>query len=304
MVFDLTILGSASAIPTKERFPSAQLLNMHGRLFLIDCGEGAQIQLIRAGIGLQKIHSIFISHLHGDHFFGLPGLMSSMHLVGRKEPLIIYAPPELESLIIPAVTHSHNNPGFDILFRALDMENEETLLNEGSFRVSTVQLKHGLPAKGFLFAEKPAERNIKKDFVKEYQPDIEKIKAVKAGADYLDAEGRLHKNSDITLDPPAPRAYAYCSDTAYLKSLADDIQAATTLYHEASYMEQDATLAEERLHSTAAQAATVAKDASCKKLILGHFSARYKNLDLLLEEAKAIFPNTILAEDLLKVHIE
>ena len=303
MMFDVTILGSASAIPTKKRFPSAQLINMLGHLFLVDCGEGAQMQLIRSGTGLQKIERIFISHLHGDHFFGLPGLITSMHLTGRTEPLHVYADNELPGIINPVINYSHKNLGFEIVFHELILEKSELLFENDNLLIKSIPLQHGINTWGFIFEEKEKARNIDKGFVQKYNPDIDDIKAIKAGADFVDKTGEIHSNEKITRTPEPPRIYGYCSDTQYFDELAAQVKSVTTLYHEASFMESDKELAKERNHSTAAQAASTAYNANCKKLILGHFSARYKALDGLLQEAKHIFPNTYLAEDFCKFDI-
>ncbi len=303
MTFDVTILGSSSAIPTRERFPSAQLINYRGRFFLMDCGEGAQLRLARTGVGLQKIEKIFISHLHGDHFFGLPGLLSSMHLVGREKSLDIYAASNLRKLVMPLVYYSHDQLGFNINFHNLNEKQEETVYEDDLILIRTVFLEHGLSAWGFVFQEKEKERNIRKDFVKKYQPEISEIRAIKKGADYKDRQGKLHHNKHITIDPPEPRGYAYCSDTRYFPGLARAIKPANTLYHEASYKNDEEELAARRNHSTSAQAATIAKKAGCKKLILGHFSARYRNLDELLQQAREIFPESYAAADLEKFTI-
>lgn len=303
MMFNITILGSASAIPTKKRFPSAQLINMLGHLFLVDCGEGTQLQLIRSGTGLQKIERIFISHLHGDHFFGLPGLITSMHLTGRTEPLHVYADNELPGIIDPVINYSHKNLGFEIVFHALTPGKSELLFENDNLLIKSIPLLHGINTWGFIFEEKEKARNIDKGFVQKYDPDIDDIKAIKAGADFVDKKGEIHPNEIITRKPQPPRIYGYCSDTRYFDALADQIKYVTTLYHEASFMEADKILAEERNHSTSSQAADIARKTNCRKLILGHFSARYKTLDNLLDEAQQIFPNTYLAEDLCKFDV-
>lgn len=304
MIFDITILGSSSAFPTKKRFPSAQLLHMHGRLFLIDCGEGAQIQLIKAGVGLPKIDKIFISHLHGDHFYGLPGLISSMHLSGREKPLLIYSDPALKEILSPMVDIHHKDLRFEIVFKPLLPGENQVIYEEDSFTVQSFPLDHGLNSWGFMFSEKERPRNIRKDFVEKYNPDIPAIKSIKRGHNYIDAEGNEIKNSAITKDPVPARAYSYCSDTRYFEKLPDYIAGTTTLYHEASYLETDRDLADSRSHSTAYDAAKVAKTAQCKKLILGHFSARYRKMEAFLEEAQMLFPNTYLAEDLMSLEVE
>ena len=302
-MFNVTVLGSASAIPTKKRFPSAQLINMLGHLFLVDCGEGTQIQLIRSATGLQKIERLFISHLHGDHFFGIPGLISSMHLTGRTKPLHIYADKDLPGIIKPVINYSHQDINFEIIFHTLTPEKSEILFENDLLRIKSFPLKHGLNTWGYIFEEKEKLRNIDKGFVEEYAPDIDDIKAIKEGADFVDETGKLHSNEAITYDPQQTRIYGYCSDTRFFDELPHRLKSVTTLYHEASFMETDRELALNRNHSTAIQAATVAKSTSCRKLILGHFSARYKTLDLLHEEAKQVFPHTFLAEDLQTIDI-
>lgn len=304
MIFEVTILGSASAIPTRNRFPSAQLVHLPGRLFLIDCGEGTQIQLIKEGVGLQKIDRIFISHMHGDHFYGLPGLLSSMHLSGRTQPLWIYADSNLEPLVMPLVQHSHQAFGFDIHFIVLNSNQPKTIYDDDQLRIIAFPLKHGVDTHGFMFQEKPKLRNIDKTFVEQFQPSIADIRAIKQGHDYVDNTGRVFNNQTITKEPPPPRAYAYCSDTAYFNKLPEYIQPATTLYHEASYLQKDVALAHQRNHSTVKEAATVAAHAAVKKLIIGHFSARYNNTADIFKEATEIFPHTFIAEDLMKIEIE
>lgn len=304
MIFEVTILGSASAIPTRKRFPSAQLVHLPGRLFLIDCGEGTQIQLIKEGIGLQKIDRIFISHMHGDHFYGLPGLLSSMHLSGRTQPLWIYGDANLEPLVMPLVQHSHQQLGFAIQFIILDMKQPKEIYADNECRILAIPLNHGIDTYGFIFQEQPRLRNIDKAFVAQYQPSIADMQAIKLGHDYVDKAGQVIENKAITKAPPAPRAYAYCSDTAYFDKLPEYIQAATTLYHEASFLQKDVDLAHQRNHSTVKEAAAVAAKANVKKLIVGHFSARYKDTADILHEATGIFPHTVIAEDLMKITIE
>lgn len=298
MIFEVTILGSASAIPDRTRYPSAQLLNLHGRLFLVDCGEGTQLQLIKLSIGLQKIENIFISHLHGDHFFGLPGLISSMHLVGREQPLHIYADSDLKQLLLPILLQSHFQLSFDVVYHELNPSEEEILITAEDYSVRTVLLDHGINTWGFVFEEVQKERNISKEFVSRYQPSVEQIKQIKKGTDYQGPDGKVIPNDEITIEPPEPRSYAYCSDTRYFQDLAGKISPASTLYHEASYLEEDKDLAEKRNHATAGQAAVTAKNAGCGKLITGHFSARYRNIDKFVNEMREIFENSHPAEDL------
>jgi ribonuclease Z len=293
----LTILGSSSALPTSERFPSAHVINAHERLFLIDCGEGAQMQLRRNHIRFGKINHIFISHLHGDHVFGLYGLLSTFSLMGRTSPLNLYAPENYDQIL-----HSHLNDfdihlNYSINFMPLAGKDPVKILDDKYITVTSFPLKHRVPSFGFLFREKEADRKFIKECIARYEIPIALIQGIKKGNDFVTTDGTIIKNKDITLPPPEPLSYAYCSDTGYFKRLASFVKDVTLLYHEATFDKDKNDLAEMTGHSTTISAAKVAKESNVRALIIGHFSARYKNITSLVDEAKTIFPATFAAED-------
>jgi ribonuclease Z len=297
MTFSLTILGSNSAIPTLTRNPSAHLLNVNERLFLIDCAEGTQLQIRRFHVHFQRIRRIFISHLHGDHFFGLIGLLNSLHLLGRKEELHLYGPPILKEIIDLQLRASKTTLIYPLFFHPLTFDGYEMIYEDEYVTVHSFPLLHSIPTCGFIFREKSASRKIRKEVIAGMKIPVTEMKNLKNGDDYMDDDGRIYRNEELTLDPPAPRSYVYCSDTAYTETVIPWIQQCDLLYHEATFMNDMAGIAKEKWHSTTIEAANLAKKAGVKKLLIGHFSARYDELQLLLEEARSIFPETILAED-------
>jgi len=293
--FNLTILGSSSATPTSERNPTAQLLSHGEKLFLIDCGEGTQVSLRRMHIHFQRIKHIFISHLHGDHFYGLIGLISSMHLLGRTKPLFVYGPPMLLEILDMQLKASLTTLLYQLEFRPTQAKKPEVLFEDDLITVSSFPMLHRIPTTGFLFQEKPYERKIRRDVIELLKIPVHLLPKIKAGADFVDTEGTVHPNSIITLEPPAPRTYAFCSDTAYFEDIIPVIKGADLLYHETTFMNNRHVNAAEKFHSTTGQAATIAKKAGVKKLLIGHYSARYDELQPLLDEACAVFPETRLA---------
>ena len=297
MKFELTILGCSSATPTSNRFPSAQVLNISEHFFLIDCGEGAQIQLRRFSFKIQRINHIFISHLHGDHYFGLMGLLSSMHLLGRKKPVHLYAHANLREIINIQLKSSDTRLNYELIFHPLAYEKSEIILDEKTFTVETILLNHRIPCCGFLFREKPRERSIVKSKIKEFEIPVSFIPAIKNGEDFLTLDGRRIPNNEITLEPPPPRSFAYCSDTCYDERLLAQISEVDLLYHEATFLHEMLERAKETYHTTALQAGTLALKANVKQLIIGHYSARYKNPLPLLKEAQSVFPATLLGEE-------
>jgi ribonuclease Z len=293
--FSITVLGNGSAVPTAWQNPSAQIVQYHQRRFLVDCGEGTQMQMIKYKISRKNLSLIFISHLHGDHYFGLVALISSMHLYGREQPLHVYGPEPLHRILRLQFEASDTKLRFPLLFHPLQQPG--ILYTDKSLSISCFPLKHQIPAWGFLFREKPKERNLLKSFVEKYHPGIEQMHRIKQGADYHLPDGTLLPNARITLPPPAPRSYAYCSDTVYDESLIPYLQGVDLLYHESTFDDTMATLASEKYHSTARQAATMAAKAGVKKLLLGHYSARYSSPEPLLQEAREVFPNTLLSRE-------
>jgi ribonuclease Z len=297
VVFNVTILGSNSAIPTLKRNPTAHLVNHNERFFLIDCAEGTQLQLRRSQIRIQRINHIFISHLHGDHFFGLIGLVSSMHLLGRSKELHVYGPPQLQEIIDIQLKASQTDLIYPLTFHTINPDTHEIIYEDDKLVISTIPMNHRIPTCGFLFKEKKGKRRLRKQFIKEMKIPVDQLINIKDGADFTTQAGKIFKNAEITDSPDAPRSYAYCSDTAYHESVIPIIQNVSLLYHEATFMQEKAEVAAEKFHSTAIDAATIALKSGAEKLIIGHFSTRYENIDKLLEEAKTVFPNTEAAFD-------
>jgi ribonuclease Z len=297
MPFHLTILGSSSALPTSERFPSAHVLNVHERLFLIDCGEGTQMQMRRNRIRFSKINHVFISHLHGDHVFGLYGLLSSYSLMGRQGPLNLYAPENYRDILFSHLKDFDIHLNFEIEFIPLSGKDPVKILDERYLTVTSFPLDHRIPAFGFLFREKPHDRNIIKEAIEKYNIPAVRMQAIKKGEDFITDDGRLISNGDITLPGPEPLSYAYCSDTRYFSRLSSFVKDVDLLYHEATFDSELEGLAQKTGHSTTADAARVALEAGAKALIIGHFSSRYKDVESLAEEAGKIFPRTFPAID-------
>jgi ribonuclease Z len=293
----LTILGSSSALPTSERYPSAHVLNAHERLFLIDCGEGTQMQLRRNRIRFAKINHIFISHLHGDHVFGLYGLLSTLSLMGRVNPLHLYAPENYHRILLSHLQDFDIHLSFKIEFIPLSGKDPVQILDDRYITVTSFPLKHRVPAFGFLFREKEADRNIISECIEKYRIPFVRIPAIKKGEDFVSADGTVIKNEELTLPPPEPLSYAYCSDTKYFKKLSSYVKGVSLLYHESTFDKSKTALAAATGHSTTLDAARTALEAGAGCLVIGHFSARYKNISPLVDEAQTIFSNTLPAID-------
>jgi ribonuclease Z len=293
----LTILGSSSALPTSGRYPSAHVLNAHERLFLIDCGEGTQMQLRKTRTRFAKINHIFISHLHGDHIFGLYGLLSTFSLMGRTNSVHLYAPENYDKILKSHLSDFDITLNFEIDFIPLSGNEPAKILDDKYLTVTSFPLKHRIPAYGFLFREKIAERNIIKESIEMFKIPQVRISAIKKGADFITTDGTIIKNTEITLPPPEPLSYAYCSDTKYFKRLASFVKNVTLLYHEATFDKTKDDLAEMTGHSTTIDAAKTALDAGAGTLLIGHFSARYKEVAPLVDEARTIFRETYPAID-------
>lgn len=296
MSFNLTILGCNSAMPTLQRFSTAQVLNVHERFFLIDCGEGTQIQLRRNKIQISKINHIFISHIHGDHYFGIFGLLSTMHMLDRKAPLHIYSHPYLHAILEAQMRYSEPFT-YQVEFHSLNLKEKELLYEDNVITVESFPLKHRVPVCGFLFKEKQKPNTIIKDAIAKYKIPLESIKDIKNGADFTTEDGEIIPNALLTLAPIKPRSYAFCTDTLYQERIVPFIQNVDLLYHEATYTDQHAQLAKKTYHCTARQAAKIAKLAEVGKLLIGHYSSRYKDTKELVEEARQEFPNTEATED-------
>jgi ribonuclease Z len=293
----VTILGCHSASPHENKNPTAQLLDIKGHRFLIDCAEGTQVQLRKAKVSFVHIKHIFISHVHGDHFYGLPGLVSSFRLLGREAPLHIYGPKGIKEVISLMLKLANSWTNFPLHFHELSSNESEVIFEDENVEVRTIPLKHRVYTNGFLFQEKLGKRHINKEAIRAKDIDKSQFHLLQAGKDVADNSGKLIQNSSLTLDPEKPKKYAYCSDTAYNPSVVPLIEGVDMLYHESTFLEQHAHLAARTGHSTAQQAATIARDARVGRLILGHYSSRYKDLTPFVEEAKAIFPDIVLASD-------
>jgi len=297
MPFELTILGSNSALPTSDRYPTAQVLNVLGRFFLIDCGEGTQIQLRRNKIGFSKIKHIFISHLHGDHYYGLIGLISTLNLLGLKTDIHIYSPSELKSLLQPQIDFIKGGMNVNLVFHPLNFKKPQQIFADKRVEVFSFPLKHSISTCGFLFREVQKPANIKREAVQEYNIPIAKIKEIKAGADFVTSEGEVISNDKLTSPSTKARSYAFCTDTALHLPIIDVIKDVDLLYHEATFLEAMRDFAIKTLHSTAIDAANMAKQAHAKKLLIGHFSARYNDIRLFEKEAQSVFENTEAARE-------
>ncbi|TAH43073.1 MAG: ribonuclease Z [Bacteroidetes bacterium] len=295
MIFEISILGSSSATPIYQRHPTAQVVKIHERIFLVDCGEGTLIQMNRFKIRFHKINHIFISHLHGDHYLGLLGLISTMHLQGRTNELHIYCQKELKEIVDIQLKYSETTLRYPIIYHFLDAEKDELIYSDDDLEVHSISLKHRIPCTGFLFREKPRLRKLVKSMLAQFSIPLSAYDRLKNGEDYISETGKLIANADLTTNPRIPRSYAFCSDTIYDERLISIVKNVDLLYHEATFMNDKSERAAETFHSTAEQAAQIASKAEVKRLIIGHFSARYKNLYPLLEEAKAIYPNVTLA---------
>ncbi len=290
----VTILGNNSALPAFGRHPSAQAVSVYGELLLIDCGEGTQIQMQRYGLRWRSMHHIFISHLHGDHYFGLPGLLNSMSLLGRTAPLHLYAPADLKPIIDSILTVADTILSYPLYFHPLP-EGVALLADDPSFSVTCFPVEHRIQCHGFLVERKTRGRKLLLEKCNEYGIPAAYYEYLKRGEDYERKDGFLVKNEWVTENGPAVKRYAYCADTLFTDSFLPVILGADTIYHECTYLEKDAAKAVARHHSTAAQAAQIAKLANAKQLILGHFSSKYKELEPFQEEASAIFPNVFVS---------
>lgn len=298
MPFELTILGSNSALPISNRYPTAQVLNVLGRFFLIDCGEGTQMQLRRNKISFSKIDHILISHTHGDHIFGLIGLISTMVLLGRKKDLHIYSHSELQRYIQYQLDFLYQQEvPFRLVFHPLSFKSPQTIFQDKKVTITSFPLKHRIATCGFLFQEMAKLPNLRKEKIDEYKIPIRDRQKIKEGADFISSDGKIATNDELVIPAEKPRSYAFCSDTAYLEEIVETIKNVDLLYHEATFAEDNKALAAETFHSTGKQAATIALKANVKRLIIGHFSARYKNPTLILDEAREVFPKTFAVED-------
>lgn len=295
--FEVTILGCGSALPTTRHFASAQVVNLREKLFMIDCGEGAQMQLRRSRLKFSRLNHIFISHLHGDHCFGLMGLISTFRLLGRTAKLHIYAPAPLDQLLQPQLDYYCAGMDYQVEVHTIDTTRFAPVYEDRSVTVYTLPLRHRIACCGFLFREKPTLPHIIREKIDFYQVPEYAINQIKNGADWTTPDGEVIPNRYFTRPSEPARSYAYCSDTCYLPELQEHLKNVDLLFHEATFGKDLEKRAQETFHTTAEQAATLARDSQAGRLCIGHFSARYEDETPLLHEAQEIFPNTILARE-------
>ena len=293
----MTILGSSSALPTLNRFPTSQVVNLNEKLYLIDCGEGTQIQLQKYGIKAGKINYIFISHLHGDHIFGLPGLISTMALGGKKGVLHIFSHSDLKLMMDPLLAFMNETDDFKVIYHPLNFRSRAVIYEDLKLTIESFPLKHRIPCCGFLFREKKHELHLKGDQIEYLNVPIRDRVQIKGGADWVKSDGTKIPNRDLTFPADPARSYAFCTDTVPRRQIIPILKEVDLLYHEATFCEDLKELALKTFHTTAKQAAELAFEAGVRKLIIGHFSSRYKNERPLVDEARAIFQNTFPAND-------
>lgn len=293
----LTILGCYAATPRTLTNPTAQVLEIKNRMFLIDCGEGTQVQLRKHKIKFGKINQIFISHLHGDHFYGLIGLISTFALLGRKTDLHVYGPKGIKEVILMLLKVSNSWTSYNLYFHELESKEPEVIFEDDKVKVTTIPLRHRVYTNGYLFQEKNIERKLNIEAVENYGIDMVYYNKIKYGGDITLDSGEVIPNTLLTFDPPPARSYAFCSDTMYLESIIPIIKDVDVLYHESTFLQSEERYCETTMHSTAMQAATIAKKANAGRLILGHYSTRYESIELFKQEAKTIFENTDIADD-------
>ena len=295
--FNINILGCGSALPTTRHLATSQIVDLRDKLYMIDCGEGTQVQMRRMRVRFGRLAHIFISHLHGDHCFGLPGLISTLGMLGRTGELVVHGPKEVETYLRPVMDLFCRGMEFEVRFNPVDTRSHSLVMEDRSLSVYSIPLKHRIPTCGYLFAEKPKEAHIIREMTDFYQVPVRCMKDIKQGQDYVTPEGEVVPNSRLTRPAAPPKRYAFCSDPAYNRSLIPIIEGADLLYHEATFAECDLARAKETFHSTARQAAEIARDAHVKRLVIGHYSARYEDLSELHREAEAVFPGTILGNE-------
>lgn len=293
----LTILGCHSATPAIGAHPTSQVLEMKGHVFLIDCGEGTQVQLRRYKIKFSRIRHVFISHLHGDHFFGLVGLISTFRLLGRDAEMHVYGPKGIKEAIVLQLKLGNSWTNYPLYFHELDSKESELIFEDAKVLVHTIPLNHRVYTNGFLFTEKLGDRKLNLEAAKKANIDLTYYSKIKQGFDVQNKKGKHILNAKITFDPSPSKSYAYCSDTAYFPEIVDVIKNATVLYHESTFLEEHGHLSGPTKHSTAKQAAAIAKNSGVGTLILGHYSGRYGDLELFRKEAQEIFEKVELAED-------
>lgn len=299
--FEIDILGCGAAKPTLRHLPTAQVVNVRDKLFMIDCGESAQISFCRSRLNMTRLGHIFISHLHGDHCFGLFGMLSTMGLSGHTGEVVIHAHADAERLFRPMLDYFCRESPFDIRFNSISPNSSEAIYTDRSVTVRTIPLKHRIPTCGFLFEEAEGDRHLRGDMMDFYNIPTYCRSAIKQGENYITPEGKIIPNTILTLPPTPPARYAYCSDTMYSNRIIPYIEGVDVLYHEATYGDEAEALARQTHHCTARQAAQLAREASVGQLVIGHFSSRYRDENVLLAQAQEVFANTTLAHECMKI---
>lgn len=302
-LFKIHILGCGSALPTLQHNASSQVVEIRGKMFMVDCAEGTQTQLRRSKINFQRLQAVFISHLHGDHCFGLIGMISTFGLMGRTAPLSIYGPKELGPVLDMLITTFCDKLSFEVVFLPVDTKTRAVVYEDRSLTVETIPLQHRVPCAGYLFREKPTLPHIRRDMIDFYGIPFSQINNIKAGADWIAEDGEAIANARLVTPADKPRSYAYCSDTRYVPDLWKEVEGVDVLYHESTYASDYADRARMYFHSTAKEAAEVAKAAHVGKLLLGHYSARYNDESKILKEARAVFPNSFLTSEGMTVFV-
>ncbi|MDR3268613.1 MAG: ribonuclease Z [Tannerella sp.] len=295
--FEVTLLGCGSATPTLRHMATSQVVDLRDKLYLIDCGEGSQLQMRRMHVRFNRLNHVFISHLHGDHCFGLPGMLSTLGMLGRSGELVIHGPQALEDFLRPILALFCKDMPYPVRLNLIDPRQHALVMEDRSLCVYSIPLKHRIPTCGYLFVEKPSAPHLLREMADFYRIPVKALAEIKQGADYVTPEGDVIPNSRLTRPAESPKRYAFCSDTAYAPGIIPWIEGVDCLYHEATFMEADLPRAKETFHSTARQAAEIALRAQVKQLVIGHYSARYEDLAPLLAEAQAVFPETIAGEE-------
>lgn len=295
--FKVHILGCGSALPTLKHNATSQVVEVRGKLHMIDCGEGTQIALRRSKIAFSRLQNVFLSHLHGDHCLGIIGMLSTFGLLGRTQPLHIYAPPEFEPMLRAQLEMFCHGLEYEVVFHAVDTTKHALIYEDRGVTVETIPLEHRVPCCGYLFREKPTLPHIRRDMIDFYQIPVSQINNIKNGADWTTDDGKTVPNHRLVTPAEPPRSYAYCSDTRYIPTLHQLLQNVDLLYHESTYANDQLENVRKYFHSTAEQAAMVARDAHAGQLLLGHYSARYEDEQMLLEEARAVFPESYLSDE-------
>jgi ribonuclease Z len=301
--FEVNILGCGSASPTTRHFPTSQVVNMRDKLYMIDCGEGAQLQMRRSRLKFSRLNHIFISHLHGDHCFGLMGLISTFSLLGRTAELHIYSPRGLEALLRPQLDFFCAGMSYAVRFHEFDAKQSAVIFEDRTTTVTTIPLRHRIPCCGFIFSEKQGLNHLVREAIDRYEVPLYELNRIKHGDDYTTPSGEVIPNSELTIPAAPPRRYAYCSDTIYNESVIPLIEGVDLLFHEATFADSELARARETFHTTARQAATIASRAHVRRLLIGHFSARYEDELPLIEEARTVFADTMQAKENLRISL-